>query len=197
MFSLDYDTICQIIERMGYTGVVEATIPTGKYRHGKIILHVQEGNIQKRLVITANKQEMTDAKRISHDLSKFSFLEWDLFPLTKISSSEEKHPSSLQPIPLSAATPERAAGEESHKFTPSAAAAFQTLSATSYPRRLPVDAARLNTWPFIHRQVYNLSTGQYSEQDMARFLRSAPADLLKVLKDLECMEVVLRGIARI
>jgi ABC-type Mn2+/Zn2+ transport system ATPase subunit len=67
------------------------------------------------------------------------------------------------------------------------------LSPTSYPQRVPIDTSRMNTWPFSHRQVYNLSTGQYSEQDIARMLRYPPKDLLTIFKELERLEVLIRG----
>ena len=66
-------------------------------------------------------------------------------------------------------------------------------SQTSHPRRLPANPEWVRTWPVMHRHVYNLSTGEYSEQDIARLLRYPFADLLNILKDLERMEVIRRG----
>lgn len=179
MFSLDYRTICQTLQRMRYTGLVEATIPSGVFAKGTVILEVQTGVIQTCMVVTSKGQRVTNLKQITEQLARIDLFEWRLLARAGSSDSvgEQTFPyfaSAQEPGPLIFS------GEAQPRLTP------------LYPQRLDSDPAWVSTWPLIYRQVYNLSTGQYSEQDIARLLHYSPIDLLHVFTELENMGVLKR-----
>lgn len=183
MFSLDYRTMSQTLQRMRYTGSVEAGIPSGAFAKGAVLLEVQRGVIRSCIVVTKNGQQIDDPKRIMEELARAGLLDWHL------TGAPGNHPERAQAHLYSSFAP----AYESGARTPQTLEA-QVLSATSYPQRVQVDPTRISTWPLIHRQVYNLSTGQYSEQDIAHLLRYSPPDLLTVLNELERMGVLQRHI---
>lgn len=169
MFSLDYRTMSQTLERMRYTGSVEATISSGTFAQGTVFLEVQRGVIQSCMLVTANGQQISDFQQITEQLERAGLLAWRLarMPGERI----DRDPASL---------------------TRSAQFQRADLSATCYPQHLDADPAWVSTWPLIQRQVYNLCTGQYSEQDIARLLRYPSQGLLNVFNELEQMGVVKR-----
>lgn len=180
IFSLDYRTMSQTLQRMRYTGSVEASIPSGAFAKGVILLEVQKGVVQSCFVVTRDGQQFNDPKRIAEELTRAGLLEWHLISGPGgLSAREQK------------SAPSSAPAQEPWPYPPTTSGA-QVLSATSYPQHVPADPAWISTWPLIHRQVYNLSTGQYSEQDIARLLRYSPPDLLTVLNELESMGVLKR-----
>lgn len=181
IFSLDYRTMSQALQRMRYTGSVEASVPSGAFAKGVVLLEVQRGVVQSCIVVTRDGQQVNDSKRIAEELTRAGLLEWRLTSAPGDSSERE----------LAPAYPSFALTQEPWPHPPATFGA-QVLSATSYPQHVPADPAWISTWPLIHRQVYNLSTGQYSEQDIARLLRYSPPNLLTVLNELESMGVLKR-----
>lgn len=180
MFSLDYQTMSQTLQRMRYTGSAEASIPTGAFAKGTVLLEVQRGVIRSCIVVTTDGQQVNDPKQIAEQLARAGLLEWRL-TTTSGNRLGVDYPS---PPSVPPSRPEQ--------FPHPNTLGEQLLSATAYPQRLPADPAWMSAWPFIYRQVYNLSTGQYSEQDIARLLRYPPLDLLNIFNELENMGVLKR-----
>ncbi len=203
MFSLSYQLMTQTLQRMHYTGIAQATIPSGPFAGGSLLLHVQNGKLLAIAVILLDGKHVTDIQLITERLQQVDMLEWNLTanPSSTSPSSETANPSQslpTQPLPPSSSTP------TPHFPTPPPGAldaqpspapspdAGGVLSPHSYPRRAPVDPAWMSTWPFMYRQVYNLSTGHYSEQDIGRLLRYPLTELVKVFDDLQRMNVIQR-----
>src|SRR5690242_7637346 len=80
MFSLDYRTMQQTLQRTRYTGSVEASIPSGAFAKGRVLLEVQRGVIQSCIVIAKNGQQIQDYKQITEELARPDLLEWRLIP---------------------------------------------------------------------------------------------------------------------
>ena len=187
MFSLDYQTFSQTLQRMRYTGSVTAAIPSGAFARGQVFLEVRKGVIQTCIVTRVNGQQIDDHQQIGIQLSQCGLLEWHLSPATKGASTVEKKQTTAS---LSFSVFDEKASQSSFP-TSSNPADFVSIN---YPQRLPADPAWMSTWSRFHRQVYNLCTGQYSEQDIARLLRYPLEDLQSVLSELEHAGVLLRGI---
>ncbi len=184
-FSLDYDTIRQTLLKMRYTGTAKATIPSGTFAGGTVFLQFQGGTIQARVVVMRDGRPVNNTTLLDEQLAQIALLDWDVTMLAQTDSSDGQVPA--QP-PVSSEPVAPLPQQEQAPFpelTPS--------SPTLRPRRLPANPEWIRTWPVMHRHVYNLSTGEYSEQDIARLLRYPFADLLNILKDLERMEVIQRG----
>ncbi len=202
MFSLSYQLMTQTLQRMHYTGIAQATIPSGPFAGGSLLLHVQNGKLLAIAVILPDGKHVTDIQLITERLQQVDMLEWNLTanPSSTSPSSETASPSqslSTQPLPppLSAPTPHFPTpppGALDAQPSPTSSPDAGVLSPHSYPRRTPVDPAWMSTWPFMYRQVYNLSTGHYSEQDIGRLLRYPLTELVKVFDDLQRMNVIQR-----
>ncbi len=187
MFSLDYGTVRQTLLKMHYTGTVKAAVPSGTFAGGTIFLQFQDGAIQNRVVVMKDGRQVSNPTLIDEQLVQSALLDWHVAMLPQTDASDEQVPS-LPPVSSRAVTPLPLTQQE---LTPSPEP--PPSSQTLHPRRLPANPEWIRTWPVMHRHVYNLSTGEYSEQDIARLLRYPFADLLNILKDLERMEVIQRG----
>ena len=198
MFSLSYQLMAQTLQRMHYTGMAQATIPSGPFAGGSLILYVQNGKLLAIAVILPDGKHVTDVQLITERLQQVDMLEWNLTanPAGTSSSSATATPTQPLPPPSPSAptprfpTPPPGALDGQPPLTSSPDAGV--LSPHSYPRRAPVDPAWMSTWPFMYRQVYNLSTGHYSEQDIGRLLRYPLTELVKVFDDLQRMNVIQR-----
>jgi hypothetical protein len=184
-FSLDYGTILQTLLKMRYSGTVKAAVPSGAFAGGTVFLQFQGGTVQARVVVMGDGRPVSNSTLLDEQLAQLGLLDWNVTMFSLPASSDGQLP--LQP-PVS---PESVAPLPMQERT-----SFSELSPSSQtirPRRLPANPEWIRTWPVMHRHVYNLSTGEYSEQDIARLLRYPFADLLNILKDLERMEVIQRG----
>jgi hypothetical protein len=188
MFSLSYQLMTQTLQRMHYTGTAQATIPSGPFVGGTLSLHVQSGKLLANAVVMPDGRQITDTRLIIESLRHVDVLEWNLTanPASTSPSSETVTP--LQPFTPHSPTP---LPDVPNRQTPPSSGA-DVLSPYSYPRRMPVDPTWMSTWPFMYRQVYNLSTGHYSEQDIGRLLRYPLDELVKVFDDLQRMNVIQR-----
>lgn len=197
MFSLNYQLMTETLQRMHYTGMAQATIPSGPFAGGAILLQVQSGTILASVVVMPDGKHITDTQLIAERLLRVNVLEWDLManPTSMSPANETKPPS--QPLPASPPTsippsPTPPPGTQDAYPASTSPSDAGMLSPYSYPRRVPVDPAVMSVWPFMYRQVYNLSTGHYSEQDIGRLLRYPLAELVKVFDDLQRMNVIQR-----
>ena len=184
-FSLDYSTICQTLLKMHYTGTVKAAISSGTFAGGTVFLQFQGGAVQARVVVMGDGRPVNNPTLIDEQLTQSGLLDWHVTMLSQTDSSDEQ---------VTAQSPVLAAPVAPLPQQESAPSPEPTMSSqTPHPRRLPANPEWVRTWPVMHRHVYNLSTGEYSEQDIARLLRYPFTDLLNILKDLERMEVIQRG----
>ena len=187
MFSLDYGTVSQTLLKMHYTGTVKAAVSSGTFAGGTVFLQFQDGTIQNRVVVMKDGRQVSNPKLIDDQLVQSGLLDWHVAMLPQTDASDEQV-SSQPPISSEPVTPLPLTQQE-----PTPSPEPTTSSQTLHPRRLPANPEWIRTWPVMHRHVYNLSTGEYSEQDIARLLRYPFADLLNILKDLERIEVIQRG----
>lgn len=202
MFSLSYQLMTQTLQRMHYTGMAQATIPSGPFAGGSLFLHVQSGKLLAIAVMMPDGKHVTDIQLITERLQHIDMLEWNLTanPVSMSPSGEAVTPSQslpTQPLPPSPSTPTPRSptplpGDLDAQAPPPPSPDAGVLSPHSYPQRTPVDPALMSTWPFMYRQVYNLSTGHYSEQDIGRLLRYPLGELVKVFDDLQRMNVIQR-----
>ena len=189
MFSLNYQLMTQTLQRMHYTGMAQATIPSGPFAGGTILLQVQSGTIVASTIVMPDGRRVTDPQQIVERMQPIHVLEWDLMAKpVSLSPASEARSLQISPTPTPAPTPGEHDTHPASGPSPDAGA----LSSYSYPRRVPVDPAWMSTWPFVYRQVYNLSTGQYSEQDIGRLLRYPLTELIKVFDDLQRMRIIQR-----
>ncbi|MBA2679731.1 MAG: hypothetical protein H0U76_15200 [Ktedonobacteraceae bacterium] len=198
MFSLNYQLMTQTLQRMHYTGIAQAAIPSGPFAEGVLILHVQSGKILTIAVVMPNGQHITNVQLITERLLSINVLEWNLTanPASTSSSSQAATPPQAPPPPSRSPTPPPSTpGTQMPPTSPAFPAPLpdaSVLSPHSYPQRAPVDPTWVSTWPFMYRQVYNLSTGHYSEQDIGRLLRYPLTELVKVFDDLQRMNAIRR-----
>lgn len=201
MFSLSYQLMTQTLQRMHYTGMAQTTIPSGPFAEGTLFLHVQSGKILAIAVVMPDGRHVTDIQLIIERLQPISLLEWNLTanPASMspssgaaITASSPNPPSSSSPTPTPRSPTPPPGALDAHPMPPDSSVEAGVLSPHSYPRRAPVDPAWMSTWPFMYRQVYNLSTGHYSEQDIGRLLRYPLTELVKVFDDLQRMNVIQR-----
>ena len=197
MFSLSYQLMTQTLQRMHYTGMAQTTIPSGPFAEGTLFLQVQSGKILAIVVVMPDRKHITDMQLIMERLLPIPVMEWNLManPASMSPSSEAATPPQSPPQPsptLAPHPPTPPPGALNAQTPPAPSPEAAVLSPYSYPRRAPVDPAVMSTWPFVYRQVYNLSTGHYSEQDIGRFLRYPLTELVKVFDDLQRMNVIQR-----
>ncbi len=195
MFSLNYQLMTQTLQRMHYTGMAQAIIPSGPFAEGTILLQVQGGIILASTIMMPDGKYVTDTQLIAERMRAIHVLEWDLTAnLASLSPAGEPPtpPPPGYPTPTWPSTSMPGSGEHNAFPSPTPSLDAGALSQYSYPRRTPVDPTLMNNWPFIYRQVYNLSTGQYSEQDIGRLLHYPLTELIKVFDDLQRMKIIQR-----
>jgi hypothetical protein len=168
MFSVDYETLSQIIQQFLYTGIFRAQIVASRSfpEEGHIELHVREGVIYACFFITAQKQ-MHKWENWETHLARFGALNWELTQQHSVESTSQT-PSSISPsLSLQPQTPLL---NHSVVKTPS--------------HRVSLSASELARWPILYRHVYSLIDGKRQPSDIALVLHKSEQEIVKIIDDL-------------
>ena len=107
MYSLDYDTLFQVLRQFHYSGNVYSHVPpqTAMGESGYVILAVQDGVVISRTILNTHGQKLYSDAEAHHLLSQLGVLEWNLsFALPPHASTAPapvaRSPASSTPVPV-------------------------------------------------------------------------------------------------
>jgi hypothetical protein len=168
MYSVDYSTLRQIIERFLYTGIFRARVVSSRSqpRDGYIELQVREGIIQTCIFITTQGQVYKwDQWEIQ--LAQFGILNWELTSL-----------QSLEPMPQAPSSTSPAHSQQSP-------AGEQKQSLAKIPcHATALSSSQLRQLPMLYRQVYSLIDGKRQCSDIAIMLHKSQQEIERIFSDL-------------
>ncbi len=168
MYSLDYDTLFQVLRQFPYSGNVYSHVPpqTAMRESGYVILAVQDGVVMSRVILNMHGQKLYSDAEAHHLLSQLGVLEWDLsFALPPHASTAPAPPphASMAPAPVT---------RSPSSDTP---AVFQ---------RREVPGVLLRSWPILYRSIYFLCDGMHTSERI-RVLLGRPRHVIEqVIYDL-------------
>jgi hypothetical protein len=168
MFSVNYSTLLQIIERSLYTGIFRAKVTPSRFqpRDGYIELHVKGGVIETCHFITRQGQ-VDKWDQWESQLAQFGTLSWELTPLQASRLIREVSPSTLP-----AHSQQLPAVEQKRSL----------VQIPHHTKALP--SWQLHQMPRLHRQVYSLIDGKRQCSDIANVLHKSRQEINRIVDDL-------------
>jgi hypothetical protein len=163
-YTLDFDTIQQVMRAHRKTGILYAEIASGvmKLREScRIEIKIMAGDIAACTIVGNSGRYLTGAEA-TQELARLGRIRWTFTP-------QQVAATSASPL----APPERDA---------------------SYPRRAAyLDQEQMRNWPRLHRSVFALADGTKSIIKIAEVLVVPPEIVNKVLQDLQSIGVIIMG----
>lgn len=168
MFSVDFETIYQIIQQLLYTGVFRAQVAATRTfsEEGYIELQVKEGVIYGCYFVS----DYGKTYKWDHRDSRFpqlGVLDWEMMP----------EPSSKSSLQMS--SPSSLSGSEQS----STIGQNQSSSEILY-HAVALPPAQLQQWPMLHRQVYSLIDGRRRPSEIAQILHKEQPKIERIIQDL-------------
>jgi hypothetical protein len=162
-YTLDFETIQQVMQEHQKTGFLYAEVPSGvaQLREScRIEIKIMAGVIASCIVIGASGQRLT-GKEAAQGLARLGRLRWTFTPQQEVAA--QVAPSSLAP------------GE-----------------VTIFPRRYTyLEQAQMRAWPRLHRATFALADGTKSIVKIAEILSVSPDLVNKTLRELQSIGVIV------
>lgn len=164
MYTLDFETMMQVMQGHRKTGLLYADVPAGTAgirEPCRIEIKLEAGNMVSCFLITESGQRLTQGDAIKR-IARFGTLHWDFLPQAAIA------PPAL-PAPRVIPSPEN----------------------TLFPRRIAsVEQWQMQSWPHLHRRIFVLADGTRSLAKIAEILSVPPVSVERVLRDLQSIRVI-------
>lgn len=164
-YTLDFETIQQVMQEHRRTGFLSAEIPSGVMRlreSCRIEITLMAGAISSCAIIGSSGRQLT-GKEAAQELARLGRLRWTFTP-----QQEAARPS--QPASVS--------------FSPGTTAL--------YPRQYTfLSQTQMRNWPRLHRAVFALADGTKSTLKIAEILSISPDIVEKTLRDLQSIGVIV------
>ena len=168
MYSLDYDTMTQMLQQFKYSGEVHAVVPpqAALKSGGRVILTVFYGTITRCLLqgqVGQKPYHYTDALAI---VSRLGVLEWKLASPTCPSTALDTI-KTMRTAPMGTTAP-------------------------LYPHHIAVSHSQMSHWSALHRSVYSLADGTRTIERIACLLARSPNVIEQIIYDLQISGVIER-----
>lgn len=165
MYTLDIETMRQVMQTHKKTGRLQADLPSGipslrEPCHVEIAL--EGGNITSSSIVGKSGSLLTGA-RAYQELTRVGRLNWTFTPQSPTITQSEPAP----PIALAKQPPRR-------------------------PRRtVVVGQQEMRPWQRIHKLVYGLVDGRRDVEEIAKLLSTSPEVIEDILSDLQSIRVIV------
>jgi hypothetical protein len=164
MYTLDFETMKQVMQEHQMTGSLIAEVPSGvagMREPCRIEINMQAGSIVASCIVGNSGRRIT-GKEFAKALSRLGRLNWTFTP------QKEKSTQQLSP----------------RMYVP--------IEKTFVPQRTVVlDQRQMQSWPRIHRVVFAMADGTKSSLKIAELLSTSPAIVDKVLSELQSIGVII------
>lgn len=182
MYTLDFETVKQVMQEHQKTGVLYADVPSGisgLSRPCRIEIQLAEGAIVSCSIISDYGQRLSEKETIKK-ISRLGTLLWTFVPQTSV-------PASTPPASTTPTTPPALP-----TFTPPAFPALTLPISPLFPRRtLQLEREQMRSWPRLHRGIFALADGTRSAAKIAEILSTSPEFVDQALRDLQMLGVIL------
>jgi len=163
MYSLEYETLVQVLHQLGSSGEYHADVPSQAALKGggQAILFMQSGNVVACLILNKDGQKLYHDAKAQRLLLKLGILDWEL-----VSTTSSKSASPVTPPPILKA---------------------------KFPQRLMVSEAQIRAWTMLERSVYHLADGTHSIEQIAALLSRPITTIGQIIDDFEAAGVINRS----
>jgi biotin operon repressor len=164
MYTLDFETIQQVMQEHQKTGFLFADLPSGVVGlrdSCRVEIKIMAGAVVSCAIIGQSGRRLT-GKEAAQGLSRLDRLRWTFTP-------QQETPT--QPTP----------------------AVLPPREVPVFPRRYVVylDQQQMRTWSRMHRAVFSLADGTKSVAKIAEMLSTSPDIVDKVLRELQSIGVII------
>jgi hypothetical protein len=164
MYTLDFETMKQVMQEHQMTGSLMAEVPSGvagMREPCRIEINIQVGSIVTSCIVGNSGHRLT-GKEFTKALSRLGRLNWTFTP------QQEKITQSLPPV------------------------TYVPIEKAFVPQRIVMlDQRQMQSWPRIHRVVFAMIDGTKSNLKIAALLSTSPAIIDKVLSELQSIRVIV------
>jgi hypothetical protein len=166
MYTLDFETIQQVMQEHQKTGFLFAELPSGVVglrESCRVEIKIMAGSIASCAIVGKSGRRLT-GKEAAQGLARLGRLRWTFTPQQEVPALT----APLSPIP----------GE---------------ATVAVFPRRYVVylDQQQMRTWSRMHRAVFSLADGTKSVVKIAEILSTSPDLVEKVLRELQSIGVII------
>lgn len=165
MYTLDFETMKQVMQEHQMTGSLTAEVSTGvigMHEPCRIEISIKEGVIISAAIIGNTSGRNLTGKDVMKALSRLGRLRWDFV------AQQAKTTQPLPPI-----------------------VQIQPVEKVFVPQRtVMLDQRQMQSWPRIHRVVFAMADGTKSTQKIASLLSTAQPVVDKVLSELQAIGVI-------
>ncbi len=162
MYTLDFETIKQVMQEHQKTGILSADVPSGTASvNGPCHVEIKliSGAIVSWLIV-GNSGRRVPERKVAQELAQLGRLNWTFTPL------QESVAPPVAPVP--------------------------PPPARLFPQRtVQVEQWQMNNWPRIHRLVFALADGTKSALKIAEMLSASPEMVDGALRDLQSIGVII------
>src|SRR5579885_2457664 len=162
MYTLDFETIKQVMQEHQKTGLLYAEVPAGLAalrEPCRVEINIIAGNIVSCAIVGVSGRYIT-GNAAAQELARLGRIRWNFTPQQK---------ASTQPIP----------------------AMPKPVSISAFPRRTrQVDQWQAQSWPRLHRTVFALADGTKPVTKIAEILSVSPDLIERALHDLQSIGVI-------
>jgi hypothetical protein len=164
MYTLDFETMKQVMQEHQMTGSLTAEVATGvvgMHEPCRIEISIKEGTIISTAIIGSTSGRTLTGKDVIKALSRLGRLRWDF---------AARQARTTQPLPP---------------------VAFVPVEKVFVPQRIVIlDQRQMQSWPRIHRVVFAMADGTKSTQKIAALLSTSQPIVDKVLSELQAIGVI-------
>jgi hypothetical protein len=167
MYTLDFETIKQVMQEHQKTGTLHADAPSGVAglrEPCRIEISIQAGAIVSCTIVGGSNRRLT-GKKAADALSRLGRLYWTF------TSPEEAAPPVREPSPV-----------------------LQPVALASIPWRTSfLEPQQMHSWSRMHRAAFALADGTRNVAKIAEMLSTSPDVISKILQDLQSLGVIAVG----
>jgi hypothetical protein len=168
MYTLDFETIQQVMRAHQKTGYLYADVPAGTAGLSepcRIEILLQTGVITSCSIVGRSGRRLPEKEALKK-VARMGQLQWDFKPQEEIPGLSDAF------------------------FTPQEERAV-------FPRRIIyLDQAQIQSWPRLHRMVFALCDGTRSITKIAEMLSAVPEQVESALRDLQSIAAIVMGFRR-
>jgi hypothetical protein len=168
MYTLDFETIKQVMQEHQKSGFLHAEVPSGvaSLREPcRIEISIQAGAIASCTIIGSSGKRLT-GKNATDALSRLGRLYWTFTPQQEVVAPPRRETS---PIPVPTAD-------------------------SLFPRRIAyLDQHQMRNWSRLHRAIFALADGTKSAAKIAEMLSTSPDLVSRALRELQTIGVIAMG----
>lgn len=169
MYTLDFETMRQVMQEHQKTGFLQADVPGGVMglrEPCRIEINILAGVLVSCAIVGASGRRLTGIEA-ARELARLERLRWTFTP------QQEPSGKVVQQMP-------------------SAPQTQITADSALMPRRtMQLEQRQMHAWPRLHRGVFALADGNKSSMKMAEMLSTSPELVDQALRDLQSIGVIV------